>query len=284
MHVEITPNDFRLGPSDLPWMNLAWKLLPDWYSSQKLPIYGQTRDHYFGCSHERKWEANWTWKDDPVRRAFRTTGLVRGKQPYILIVDDIQKGDAEHLYEFLLHVPDDIEMESAVVYFQDKDPVSGKPVVRKANSYLNPGTLDVTGEPIACADIVLKEPDLPQASGKYGLPGGDRRLLVRILRCEGDLRDDGRPAKLETYVRLARWQGLGKRLVIPSRSIAPNYKILLYPHRKGQPMPVTVWNPDRTQVTIAIGDQKDVVDFAVTESGRTEVRISRNGEDIVRMD
>ena len=170
------------------------------------------------------------------------------------------------------------------VYFQDKDPVPGKPVVRKANSYLNPGTLDVTGEPIACADIVLKEPDLPEANGKNGLPGGDRRLLVRILRCEGDLRDDGRPAKLETYVRLARWQGLGKRLVIPSRSIAPNYKILLYPHRKGHPMPVTVWNGDRTQVTITVGDQENIVDFAMTESGRTALRITRNGEDIVRMD
>ena len=65
----------------------------------------------------------------------------------------------------------------------------------------------------------------------------DRRLLVRILQCEGDLRDDGRPARLETYVRLARWQGLGKRLVIPSRSVAPSYKLLIFPHRRGDKLP-----------------------------------------------
>lgn len=69
-----------------------------------------------------------------------------------------------------------------------------------------------------------------------------------------------------------------------SHSITPNYKILLYPHRRGQPMPVTVWNQNWTQVTITIGDQKDVVTFVTTEAGRTKVRITRNGEDIARMD
>jgi hypothetical protein len=51
-----------------------------------------------------------------------------------------------------------------------------------------------------------------------------------------------------------------------------------------EPIPVTMWNRDWTQVTIVIGDQKDVVDFAMTESGRTALRITRNGKDIVRMD
>ena len=68
------------------------------------------------------------------------------------------------------------------------------------------------------------------------------------------------------------------------RSVSGHFVILLYPQRKGQPMPVTVWNQDRSQVTITIGDQKDVVDFAMTESGRTKARISRNGEEIVRID
>jgi hypothetical protein len=35
---------------------------------------------------------------------------------------------------------------------------------------------------------------------------------------------------------------------------------------------------------ITIGDQGDVVDFAMTESGRTALRITRNGKDIVWMD
>ena len=49
-------------------------------------------------------------------------------------------------------------------------------------------------------------------------------------------------------------------------------------------MPVTVWNRERTQVKITIGDQKDVAAFVTTESGRTKVRMSRNREEIVRMD
>jgi hypothetical protein len=49
-------------------------------------------------------------------------------------------------------------------------------------------------------------------------------------------------------------------------------------------MPVTVWNRGRTQVTITVGDQEDIVTFAKGESGRTALRITRNGKDIVRVD
>ncbi len=37
---------------------------------------------------------------NPVRYAFRSTGLVRGKHPYALIVDDIRKDDESHRYDW----------------------------------------------------------------------------------------------------------------------------------------------------------------------------------------
>jgi hypothetical protein len=49
-------------------------------------------------------------------------------------------------------------------------------------------------------------------------------------------------------------------------------------------MPVTAWSQDRTKLTITIGDQKDIVEFATTESGRTAIGITRNSKNIVRMD
>jgi hypothetical protein len=49
-------------------------------------------------------------------------------------------------------------------------------------------------------------------------------------------------------------------------------------------MPVTVWNRERTQVKITIGDQKDVAAFVMTESSRTTVGITGNVKDIVRLD
>jgi hypothetical protein len=72
--------------------------------------------------------------------------------------------------------------------------------------------------------------------------------------------------------------------VIPSRSVAPDFKVLLFPYRNKKNIPGTEWNKDRTQVTITVGDQEDVVDFTMTESGRTTLRITRNGKGIVRMD
>ena len=48
---------------------------------------------------------------NPVQKAFRTVGLVRGEQPYALVVDDCRKDDGEHLYEWLMQVPDDVKLD-----------------------------------------------------------------------------------------------------------------------------------------------------------------------------
>lgn len=269
--IEICPNDFRLTPSDLPWMSLPWKLLPDWYSGQKLPIYGQQRRGItFTCSHERKWEANWTWKDDPVARAFRTVALVRGRQPYVLLAEDIQKDESEHLYEFLMQLPDDVELESAITLFQAED---GRGLIVPPPTHRwSGGQRDATGRPIVVSDMVLKERQ------------GDRRLLIRLLECAGEITDDGRPARLETYVRNARWQRLGKRLVIPSRSVAPNYKLLLYPHRRGEPKPVTSWSTDRSELRVEWPGQRDRVRFATDADGRTGFRVTRSEGELAGAD
>lgn len=49
---------------------------------------------------------NTTWRSEwnPVQKAFRTVSLVRGSNPYVLIVDDIKKDDQPRLYEWLLQM------------------------------------------------------------------------------------------------------------------------------------------------------------------------------------
>jgi len=41
------------------------------------------------------------WEYNPMQRAFRSALLVRGQQPYALIVDDYQKDDAKHDYQWV---------------------------------------------------------------------------------------------------------------------------------------------------------------------------------------
>ena len=266
-HIELHPNDFRLEKSPLPWMDLPWELLPDWYSSQKLPVYGQIRNQGFVCSHERKWEANWAWDvekpgEKPFRHAFRTAGLLRGEHPYALVVEDIRKDDAEHLYEMLFQVPPDVEMESAG-YFEMQD-----------GRYRYVGA-DAPQNPIG--DILLRESPDPARRAPWGMESdGNRRLLVRVLEAPGDFTQDGKPGKLETYVRIARNQQIGKRLVLPGRAVTGTFKVLLFPHTKGNKLPVTEWNAARTKLKVIWDGQEDQFAFTPGADGRTRIELRRN--------
>jgi hypothetical protein len=249
---EATPNDHRLRPSPVPWMNLPWGKLID-----QLDLDGRRMDAVGG---DRGKVDVW----NPVQRAFRTAGLVRGKYPYVLIIDDIQKDDEVRDYKWLMQIPSDLVPEQ--IHMADFDAGQRIPYQKMPQEGF-------------VADIVLR----PQRQM-------EERLLVRVLDCNWRPNDKVTvewPGYVQTYQRDGRNQfpsGIGKRLVIPSRSVAPGFKVLLFPYRDQKNIPGTKWNKDRTQVTITVGDQKDVVDFTMTESGRTAIRITRNGKDIFRMD
>ena len=66
-----TPNDFQFTPVDLPYMNTPFYEQHHW-------LHPGLVQHYV----KQPW--------NPVKRAFRTATLVRGKHPYALIVDDIE--------------------------------------------------------------------------------------------------------------------------------------------------------------------------------------------------
>jgi hypothetical protein len=71
---------------------------------------------------------------------------------------------------------------------------------------------------------------------------------------------------------------IGKRLVIPSRSSEPDFKVLLFPHANGDELPQTKWNEDRTVLIISFKDQTDTFYFTKTNEGRTKVKLMRAGE------
>ncbi len=198
---------------------------------------------------------------NPVRRAFRTAGLVRGALPYVLIWDDIQKDDAEHAYSWLMQLADDLELiESKQVDF-----TAGQ----KLEWY--------KGDPRGFrADLVLAPRDELQD------PRG-RRLLVRVLqnnRSRNPRVAPIQPGWVETYQKDIRGQrdfALGRRLVIPSRSVAPDYKVMLFPYRAGQALPVTTWNESRTVLAIEWPDRVDTWTFQSGADGRTRATLSHAG-------
>jgi hypothetical protein len=196
---------------------------------------------------------------NPVARAFRTLCFVRGDHPYVLVDDDIQKDKAEHLYEWLM--------------------LTGP----------NTDLAKVSGD-----DLILCDADVSR--DKDGTPHpqkGAAELLVRILQANtpakpNDFQRSGNP-RLEILEKKdllepagGRSFGLDRRLVIPSRSVAPDFKILLFPLRAGQALPSTQWADDtHTSLTISSNNRIDHFKFTHRDDGRTGIRIERDGQTAV---
>ncbi len=232
-----------------------------------------------------------------VAYAFRTAGLIKGKHDYVLIVDDLKKDNQEHLYEWMLPMPLDVELVS-IKQLVDVTQLSD-PLNIGFNSLANAG---IHGEyELLLGDKRMarnmKEVDnianeIHQA-GRFLPKKGDPQLLVRVLERGAASRPNLEPnARLEVIEKIKtedlhqfylRTMDLGKRLVIPSRSVTPNFKVLIYPHLSGEAVPETEWNLDRTILKVNFRDQKDLFYFKKGVNGKTIVRLERDGELIFEM-
>ncbi|MEI8045133.1 MAG: hypothetical protein WCL11_27220, partial [Verrucomicrobiota bacterium] len=201
--------------------------------------------------------------DNPVRKAFRSVLLMRGPHPYVLMLDDIQKDEQVRLYEWLLQTPDDLQALS----IKGNDMILGVAEI---------GAADKAGK-ITAVEV---------KSAKAATEAAPR-LLVRVLDIaavkDNRTNDAGDLLKYETFnVRRSantgsdKDAGLGKRAVVSSFSVSPDYKILLYPHRDGQTLPSSAWSADRKTLTITDKDVKDVFTFTQGEDGLTACTLLRN--------
>jgi hypothetical protein len=195
---------------------------------------------------------------NPVQRAFRSLAFVREGNPYLIVVDDIQKDDREHLYEWLMQTGPDTEMAS-----------------------------------IKDDDVILCDASVPRDANGIAKPKkGDRELLVRILQMTDPPAGPAYQAKpsirLESFEKKdtttpdGRSFGIDKRLVIPSRSFAPNFKILLFPMHVGDALPTTVWDQSHSVLTLATPDQKDEITFT-SRDGCTHLSVQRAGKESVSL-
>jgi hypothetical protein len=166
----------------------------------------------------------------PMRQVYRTIGLVRSGQPYVLVVDDVRKDDQPHNYKWFASLMNDLE-----VHVPNPAPANHD----------------------AATDIVLKE------------SGGDRCLLVRVLRAEGTPRQlPGSPGTslgyVETVASAAAGQAPYRRLVIERDAVVDaRFRVLLFPFRlgAGQALPRTTWSNEGKTLTVTT-TTTDTFDFA----------------------
>ncbi len=212
----------------------------------------------FSAGDPRMWDED-AWPKalthNPVDRAFRTVTFTRGARPYLLVTDDIQKDDKERLYEWIMMTGQNTDVAS-----------------------------------IAIDDIVLADATEPRDSEGIVKPKkGDRELLVRVLDMAAPSSVHEEQAApnfaLETFEKRdtnsgngGRSFGTDRRLIVGSRSVAPEYKILLLPMRAGDPLPTTTWSADHATLTIDIAGIRDTYTFTMGQDGRTRIVATRSGE------
>jgi hypothetical protein len=98
------------------------------------------------------------------------------------------------------------------------------------------------------------------------------RLLVRALNANGQV------GNVELEDRTYKDHALHSVISIKAKSVAPDYRTLLFPHVKGDALPVTTWNADKTKLSVEWKDQKDEFDLKPGADGRTRVTLRRDGK------
>ena len=231
-------NDFRLHRSPLPWMDLPISHLPDWYSSEK----PDAAKPGFGNNSRGDW-----YRRHEVRQAFRTIGLVRGKHPYTLVVDDIQIDEQRRNYVWGMTLAPDLSLGSARVTSSVPD--------------------------AAEAEIILTEGEQPDPN--HSRPSSKRRhLLVRVVDA-AHLSENSAVVERVAVPNPPQPDVSLNRFHLTSQAVSPGFKILLFPYAEGQPLPVTKWNETRDLLTASWQDQTDVIRFTTGEDGRTRLEIRR---------
>lgn len=264
-----TDEQFKREPWLEGWADTRSRLLSrfprECWERDPSPI---VRDYYEGymAGNPRMWSAESGWvlraPHYPVEKAFRTIRLIKGKHPYVLIADDIKKDDAEHLYHWYMRMPNWVEAYDMSVNEALLGKISSKrdPYYSVHVSHNRGGRpLPQKGQPMLLVRVLqVNQPDIPAFQN------------CMTLETLGFVKHD------DSHQFAGRNQGMGKRLVIPSRSVEPEYKILLFPHRHGDPLPTTEFSKDGTSLTVEWDDQKDAYAVSVDDSGRTHFNLQRN--------
>jgi len=214
---------------------------------------------------------------NPMRHAIRSILFVRGKRPYVLVVDDYDKDGRPHDWRWSMNCAQGFApgLDTRFIDAQGKGVYSSLAIAPGATS---------------AEAVLLHSPiDDEKKRGQHGLP----RLLVRDLgphavssqpRIGLESRppggkgpfltygyDNNRAEKVETPVPT-------NRLLIERRNVTrPDYTVFLLPFRTGERLPETAWNGDCSALTVNLGAAGvDTIRFDRREADhRTRLRLER---------
>lgn len=179
--------------------------------------------------------------NNPVKLAMRSAGMVRGEHAYALIVDDLQKDDATHHYEWNMQLEPDIYL------------------LRQSS---HNGVLDVIlAEKDGSRRLLLRFFDpqgLDTAKGAYTEHYGGAYNMGGVNYQAPDM----------------------YRLVVPTRAVVYHSKTLLFAYREGDPLPDSQWDASAASATVNWAGEQDTMLFRTNAEGRTVFVVKRDGKQI----
>ena len=210
---------------------------------------------------------------DPVLYAFRSILTVRGKNPYVIVIDDIDKDDGPNNYRWTM---------SPTIGF---GPSGGRFIGKNGDDVYSSLAIDQTTPATASEAVLFHNPI--DAGTKDGLP----RLLVRDLNpsipansppifIKDEPLPEGKEPTIETNMTYG-WDNKQKKYgFLPSRRLIierpgvtePHYKVLLFPFLTGSNLPTTTWDSTGNVLKVSLEGQVDTITFdSSNEDHRTRM-------------
>jgi hypothetical protein len=237
-----TFNDFAYEQDPAPHFTMEYFLRPDWLKPGTIQ------------ASVRK-----ARPENAVQKAFRTAGLVRGRYPYALVMDDIAASDGkEHRFVWNARVPTDLVLTTVRSYWLNTD---GTPVPKNKT-----GDRKITELTLMGAGALTK---LDQYGG-YAPPRDTPGCKIVFVQMDGTQDQTTQPRIEVEGGRILRLGVVGED---------PKFKAILYPYVHGRsPHPTLSFTTDGDLV-VEIGNQKDVVNFKEGQDGRTGLKLTRETPD-----
>ena len=232
---------------------MGWELEP---SAENLRIWAGTERYKL-----RPWWTNYTYANyiptcrapfNSMRHVFRSTGLVRGTHAYGFVVDDLQKDDASHLYQWVGMLNGGVAPAK----------LAGLPASTFALGYRKGDPDDKSAATPSVIEPAAGEPLLLVVTLGIDASGDAQKPLIQVERVPGQPDKKGGA----TYLN---------RLVVNRRDVAVNYRVLLLPIRADQPLPMVAYNSATQTAEVRWPDQTDTLHFTGGADARTQVKITR---------
>jgi hypothetical protein len=235
--------------------SMGWELEP---SVENLRIWAGTSRYKL-----RPWWANYNSSNyiptsrapfNPMQHVFRSTALIRGANPYGIVIDDLKKDDSPHLYQWAAMLNGGVwkadvaglAPNQLALAWREGDP-------NLESNEAKPALTPQRGEPLLLVIALGME-----QSGEPGRP------LIQVETAPGPPDRIGKPLYHD-------------RLLVNRRAASVKFRILLLPLRAGDPLPTVKYDETTGSATVS----SDTLRFTIGKDQRTRLSASRDGNPLI---